>query len=200
MKFFTLLAMTLGFVVVQLDVIVVNVATRSIGNSIGGSISGLVSTWAAGASIALAVGPIIGGILISSLGWRSIFYINLPLGGLGIWLTKRYAKETPGSPGKSVDIKGQITAIFSLVLLAASLIQGGKKGWTDHLVIAIFAGNICAPRLSALIGAKWLIIGGELMFLAGCILLKKLSYAAGYYACMLGRTVARVAGGGGISC
>lgn len=223
-KGYTLLSMTLGFVVVQLDVTVVNVATQTIGASIGGSVSSLqwvvnaytlafasliltagamgdrigakrvfatgfmiftaaslgcavspslpflivsrlvqgfgaailvpcslallnhtypgrkekekaVGIWAAGASIALATGPIVGGLLINSWGWRSIFLINLPIGALGIWLSSRYAKETPGDPGRNADPRGQIAAIAALTVLATALISGGKQGWTNAYVI-----------------------------------------------------------------
>src|SRR5580693_1625278 len=54
-----------------------------------------IGQWAAGASAALSGGPVIGGILIATLGWRSIFFINTPIGLAGLWLVWRYAKETP---------------------------------------------------------------------------------------------------------
>jgi len=235
-KFFTLLAMTLGFVVVQLDVTVVNVATKTIGSSIGGSISGLqwvvnaytltfaamiltagalgdrigakrvfiagfavftlaslgcglspnlpfliaaratqgigasilvpcsltllnhtytetgektraIGIWAAGASMALAAGPIAGGALIALAGWRSIFFINLPLGIAGIWLTIKYAAETPASRGERIDIWGQVVAVISLTLLAASMIQGGKQGWLSPWVIGGFVAFIIFASL-----------------------------------------------------
>ena len=55
-----------------------------------------VSVWTAGGAATLAAGPLIGGLLIAAAGWRSIFFINLPLGALGWWLTRRYAGDTPG--------------------------------------------------------------------------------------------------------
>src|ERR1700756_2846560 len=53
-----------------------------------------VGIWAAGASFALTAGPLIGGALIAAVGWRSIFFVNLPLGLGGMWLAWRYASET----------------------------------------------------------------------------------------------------------
>src|SRR5437016_7924618 len=50
--------------------------------------------WAAGASVALSAGPIVGGVLIASVGWRSIVFINVPIGAAGLYLTRRYATET----------------------------------------------------------------------------------------------------------
>src|SRR6185437_1026734 len=86
-----------------------------------------VGIWAAGASIAISIGPIVGGLLISAWGWRSIFLINLPIGALGIWLSLRYAKESPRDEGRNADLPGQMAAIGALTLLAASLIEGGKQ-------------------------------------------------------------------------
>ena len=54
-----------------------------------------VGLWAAGASIALTAGPLVGGALIALFGWRSIFLVNLPIGLAGLWLTWRYATDTP---------------------------------------------------------------------------------------------------------
>lgn len=94
-----------------------------------------VGFWAAGASLAIAAGPVLGGALIKWFGWRSIFFINLPLGGLGIWLSIKYARETPTATNRDVDLKGQLAAVLGLVLLAASLIEGGRLGWTNRWVL-----------------------------------------------------------------
>ncbi len=59
-----------------------------------------IGLWAAGAAVALSAGPLLGGILTSSLGWRSIFFINLPLGLAGILLTLRFASETRAATGE----------------------------------------------------------------------------------------------------
>ena len=53
-----------------------------------------VGIWAAGASLALTAGPLVGGALIALVGWRSIFLVNLPIGLAGLWLSWRYASET----------------------------------------------------------------------------------------------------------
>src|SRR3954468_24391944 len=54
-----------------------------------------VAVWAAGASLALTAGPFVGGALITLIGWRSIFLVNLPIGLAGFWLAWRFASETP---------------------------------------------------------------------------------------------------------
>ena len=97
-----------------------------------------VSIWAAGASVAVAAGPVIGGVLIASLGWRSIFYVNVPLTILGIWLVWRYAQETPTSRNRDLDVPGQILAIFALADLAFALIhRAGIAGYALFVVATV---------------------------------------------------------------
>jgi MFS transporter, DHA2 family, methylenomycin A resistance protein len=98
-----------------------------------------VAIWAAGASLALTAGPLVGGALIALVDWRAIFLVNLPIGIAGLWLTLRYASETPRSTKREIDARGQIAAILALGLLAGALIEAGGKGWGSAWVIAGFA-------------------------------------------------------------
>jgi MFS transporter, DHA2 family, methylenomycin A resistance protein len=100
-----------------------------------------VGIWAAGASLALTAGPLVGGGLIALIGWRSIFLVNLPIGLAGLWLTWRYASETPRSPEREIDLPGQIAAIAALGCLAGAIIEGGTLGWDHPAVIAGFAAS-----------------------------------------------------------
>lgn len=100
-----------------------------------------VAIWAAGASLALTAGPFVGGALITLVGWRSIFLVNLPIGLAGLWLTWRFADETPRSPGREIDLPGQIAAIAALGSLAGAIIEGGSLGWENPFVIAGFAAS-----------------------------------------------------------
>jgi MFS transporter, DHA2 family, methylenomycin A resistance protein len=97
-----------------------------------------VGIWAAGASVALISGPLIGGGLIARVGWRSIFLVNLPIGLAGLWLSWRYAVETTRSPQREIDLPGQIAAIGSLGCLAGAIIEGGVLGWNHVVVISGF--------------------------------------------------------------
>src|SRR5258705_1012065 len=85
-----------------------------------------VGIWAAGASLALISGPLIGGGLIALVGWRSIFLVNLPIGLAGLWLSSRYATETARYQQREIDLPGQIAA---LGCLAGAIIEGGTLGW-----------------------------------------------------------------------
>ncbi len=96
-----------------------------------------VAMWAAGASLALTAGPFVGGALVTFIGWRSIFLVNLPIGLIGLWLTWRYATDTTRA-AHELDLPGQAAAIGALGVLAAAIIEGGRVGWSDVWVIAGF--------------------------------------------------------------
>jgi MFS transporter, DHA2 family, methylenomycin A resistance protein len=113
-----------------------------------------VGLWAAGASVALSAGPLVGGLLIASLGWRSIFFINVPIGLVAIGLTFRFAVETTRSPDRGVDVPGQVTAIFALVALTAAMVEAGRRGFAAPLALAGFA-------VAALAGVGFVVVEGR---------------------------------------
>jgi DHA2 family methylenomycin A resistance protein-like MFS transporter len=100
-----------------------------------------VGIWAAGASLALTAGPLVGGGLIALVGWRSIFLVNLPIGLAGLWLTFVYASETTRSPQREIDLPGQVAAIAALGCLAGAIIEGGTLGWSNPFVIVGFVAS-----------------------------------------------------------
>lgn len=106
-----------------------------------------VGVWAAGASLALTAGPFVGGGLITLVGWRSIFLVNLPIGLAGLWLTWRFAGETTRSPQREIDLPGQIAAIAALGCLAGAIIEGGSLGFDNPFVVA---GFVAAAVLAGL--------------------------------------------------
>jgi len=105
-----------------------------------------VGVWAAGASLALTAGPLIGGGLIELAGWRSIFLVNLPIGLGGLWLTWRYAADTPRTQHR-LDLPGQAAAIAMLGVLAGAIIESGRLGWTDARVMAGFVAFVALSAL-----------------------------------------------------
>lgn len=102
-----------------------------------------IGLWAAGASAALSAGPIVGGLLIASVGWRGIFFINLPLVAAALFLTLRDAEETSRN-AHPIDGVGQIAAVVGLAALAGGLIEGGALGFADPLVLGLLAVGVVA--------------------------------------------------------
>ena len=92
-----------------------------------------------GDAATLAAGPLIGGLLIAAVGWRSIFFINVPLGAIGWWLIAQYAAATPRAPGRDADLPGQAAAVIALTALAGATIETGSAGPGSPLVLAGYA-------------------------------------------------------------
>jgi EmrB/QacA subfamily drug resistance transporter len=91
--------------------------------------------------LATAIGPVVGGLLVSNVGWQSIFYLNVPIGILGIALcawavTESYDTRAP----RSVDVFGLLALSVSLFALVLALIQGNDsdKGWTSQYILTLF--------------------------------------------------------------
>jgi DHA2 family methylenomycin A resistance protein-like MFS transporter len=79
--------------------------------------------------------------LIALFGWRSIFFVNLPIGFAGLYLSWRYVTETEPSRQREIDLPGQVAAVAALGCLAGAIIEGGVLGWSNGFVIAGFAGS-----------------------------------------------------------
>lgn len=80
----------------------------------------------------MAAGPVLGGVLADTLGWRSIFLVNLPLGAAGIWFTRCVVVDTTLS-NSGVDLSGQMLALMTLASLTAAAIEGGGSASMHRL-------------------------------------------------------------------
>ncbi|MDP9890992.1 DHA2 family methylenomycin A resistance protein-like MFS transporter [Variovorax boronicumulans] len=96
-----------------------------------------VGWWGAAGGIALAAGPVLGGMLVSHAGWRSIFLINLPIGLLGLYLCSRHAepdrRNRVGSQ-RGLDLPGQAAGCVTLAALTYALSAAGGLGWAHPRV------------------------------------------------------------------
>jgi EmrB/QacA subfamily drug resistance transporter len=98
--------------------------------------------WSSAFALAIVFGPLIGGPLIDTFGWRSVFLINLPIGLIGIAMALTFIPESV-SDKKSVsfDWFGAITLGISLALLVFGLDRGYDWGWTSLPIVCAFAGS-----------------------------------------------------------
>lgn len=85
-----------------------------------------IGVWSGLAGVTTAVGPLLGGWLVDEVGWRSIFWINVPLAAVVIWLSVRHVPETKGEQGK-LDMFGAALAAGGLALLTYGLVE---KSWS----------------------------------------------------------------------
>lgn len=92
--------------------------------------------------IAPALGPIIGGLLIDSLSWRWIFYVNVPIGIAGFIFGALYLQESKEPTAGSFDFAGFLLAASGLASLLYALSQGPDKGWLSGEVVSTGLGGI----------------------------------------------------------
>jgi len=97
-----------------------------------------VSAWANTASLGFAVGPVLGGMLTAWIGWRSIFWLNVPVGIIAIWLNHHWTKEASLDSPRRIDWPGQATLGFALLALTYGLIEAGRQGWSSTFALAGF--------------------------------------------------------------
>jgi EmrB/QacA subfamily drug resistance transporter len=89
--------------------------------------------------VAVAIGPLVGGALTDGLGWRSIFYVNVPIGIAAIAITYLKLRETRDPNATRVDWAGVATFSGALFALVLALVRGNDEGWGSTLIVSLFS-------------------------------------------------------------
>ncbi|KPI30905.1 drug resistance transporter, EmrB/QacA subfamily [Actinobacteria bacterium OV450] len=92
--------------------------------------------WGSMAGIAASAGPLLGGLLVDTLGWRWVFFVNLPVGVLCLLLTLSHVPASVRRPGRSLDWPAQTALVALVTFLTTALNEAGRLGWTAPLVLA----------------------------------------------------------------
>lgn len=96
----------------------------------------------------ILIGPALGGLLLRYVGWQSIFYVNIPVGIAGTWLTLRsIAADPPAKGGQVFDVGGALLLLASLFGLLLALTEGPNWGWDDARVLGLLALFVVAGGL-----------------------------------------------------
>ena len=91
-----------------------------------------IGVWAAVVGVSMALGPVVGGLLVTSVGWRSIFWINIPIGLAAVVLARRYIPESKAPVARKVDVPGQVLVITLLLAsLTYGIIEAPSRGWSS---------------------------------------------------------------------
>ncbi|CUU60481.1 drug resistance transporter, EmrB/QacA subfamily [Parafrankia irregularis] len=106
-----------------------------------------IGVWGAVVGISMALGPVLGGVLVEWVGWRSIFWINIPIGLIALTLAQLYVPESRASRPRRLDAVGQVLVIFILATLTYSLIAAPEAGWTSARTLGLLAGAGVAVAL-----------------------------------------------------
>jgi EmrB/QacA subfamily drug resistance transporter len=99
-----------------------------------------IGIWAGVSALALAIGPLVGGVIVEKLNWNWIFFVNVPVGALAILVSQLVIRESRDtSAEQSVDLPGLLTSIGFLFALSYGLIEGNGHGWTSAEILGLFA-------------------------------------------------------------
>jgi DHA2 family methylenomycin A resistance protein-like MFS transporter len=101
-----------------------------------------VTAWANTASLGFAAGPVLGGILTAWIGWRSIFWLNVPVGIVAIWLNHIWTEEARVDAPRRIDWPGQTALVLALLALTYGLIEAGRQGWACGFALAGFGSFV----------------------------------------------------------
>jgi EmrB/QacA subfamily drug resistance transporter len=103
-----------------------------------------VGVWGAVFGASMALGPIVGGALVSSVGWEWIYLMNLPLGLAAIMLTLRFVPESKALKPRRFDPVGQVLVVVLLASVTYGIIEGPNAGWTSPVILAAFGAAAVA--------------------------------------------------------
>jgi len=95
--------------------------------------------WGAVFGVSLALGPVVGGVLVTSVTWRAIFWINIPIGLAAIVLTHLFVPESKAATARRFDPWGQLLVIVMLATLTYGVIEGPSAGWGSATIASAFA-------------------------------------------------------------
>src|SRR6202167_3903366 len=90
-----------------------------------------IGIWGGVVGLSMALGPVVGGLLVSTVGWRSIFWINIPVGVTAIVLTALFVPESKAPLARRFDPVGQVLVMITLAALVYGIIEGPARGWTS---------------------------------------------------------------------
>ncbi len=95
--------------------------------------------WSAVSVSGLALGPVVGGLLVQYVSWHWIFLINVPIGILAIIVTQAVVTESKDTSGEvATDIPGTLLITGAIASLTWGLIEAGNRGWNDSLILSAF--------------------------------------------------------------
>src|SRR5262249_41784403 len=103
-----------------------------------------VGTWSALTSVAMAIGPALGGWLVQAITWRAVFFINLPIAAAVVFIALRKVPEAHNPGAGGLDIPGAVLATFGFGALVFGLIEAPAAGWAAPRAWAPAAAGVVA--------------------------------------------------------
>ncbi|MGB2952736.1 MAG: MFS transporter [Gaiellaceae bacterium] len=101
-----------------------------------------IALWGATIGAAVASGPLVGGILTTALGWRWIFFVNVPIGLFAFLLGLKRIPESRDEGAVHADVAGLVTFSAALFAIVFGLLRGNARGWSSPLILTALVGGI----------------------------------------------------------
>jgi EmrB/QacA subfamily drug resistance transporter len=103
---------------------------------------GAIAVWGATIGAAVASGPLVGGLLTDGLGWRWVFFVNVPVGCFALFVALRRMVESRDEGTVRTDIAGLVTFSAALFLIVFGLLRGNTEGWTSALILSTITAGV----------------------------------------------------------
>jgi EmrB/QacA subfamily drug resistance transporter len=103
-----------------------------------------IGVWGGVFGLSMAMGPVVGGALVDSVGWRGVFWVNIPVGIAAILFTALFVPESKAARARRFDPIGQVLIIAMLGSLTYGIIEGPSYGWGSARILAFFAVTVIA--------------------------------------------------------
>jgi EmrB/QacA subfamily drug resistance transporter len=110
-----------------------------------------IGIWGGVTGLSMAAGPVLGGLLVDAVGWRSIFWVNVPVGIAAMILAGRFIPESRAPRPRRLDPVGQLLVMVLLGGLTFAIIEGPVRGWGSPLIV----GCLAAAAVAAVTLVPW---------------------------------------------
>jgi EmrB/QacA subfamily drug resistance transporter len=115
---------------------------------------GAIAVWGATIGAAVASGPLVGGLLTDGLGWRWVFYVNVPVGCFALFVAARRMEESRDEGATRTDAAGLTTFSASLFLIVFGLLRGNAEGWSSALIVSTLVAGVVLLAVFVLVEVR----------------------------------------------
>jgi EmrB/QacA subfamily drug resistance transporter len=104
--------------------------------------AGAIAAWGSTVGLGVASGPLFGGVLTDSLGWRWVFFVNVPVGAFALTIALRKVRESRDPKAQRTDPAGLVSFSAALFLIVQALLRGNDAGWSSAQITASLLAGV----------------------------------------------------------